>query len=71
MAKVESVSSNNRVGKFSCPDCGKPNFPSASAVSMHRNAKHKHANGKPVQTLHLKPVRKRGLLGKLFGWMLR
>lgn len=50
--------------RFSCPDCGRGNFPSVSAMQMHRNAKHKPPmiNGKPAErsmlTIDHKPKRK-------------
>lgn len=68
MARVERVSSSTS-RSFVCPDCGKPNFPSASAVAMHRSAKHKHMNGKPVETLHLKPAKKRSWFRRLISAM--
>jgi uncharacterized Zn ribbon protein len=46
MVQVERQGSSGR--KFICPDCGRTNFPSASAVQMHRTAKHK-TNGKALQ----------------------
>lgn len=73
---VERVSSNSSRRQFVCPDCGKTNFPSASAVAMHRNAKHA-ANGSSkaaphVSALHLKQKpKKRSLLARLFAKLFR